>query len=81
MGSRTGSIMVISIECEEKNDIFILYSDITSSLQDGVNRISVNHHILEIYLSDNSFEQQKVIVNQVKQFMRDNEIKYTMEMR
>ena len=81
MGSRTGSIMVISIECEEKNDIFILYSDITSSLQDGVNRISVNYHILEIYLSDNSFEQQKVIVNQVKQFMRDNEIKYTMEMR
>ena len=81
MGSRTGSIMVISIECEGKDNIFILYSNITSSMPEGINRISVNQLILEIYMDDGSITQQKVVINQVKQFMRDEEIKYTMEIR
>ena len=81
MGSRTGSVMIISIWCEEKEGIFTLYSNITSSMPGGENRISVNESTLDIYLNDNSVEQQKIIVNQIKQFMRDKEIKYTMEMK
>ena len=73
--------MVISIECEGKDNIFILYSNITSSMPEGINRISVNQLILEIYMDDGSITQQKVVINQVKQFMRDEEIKYTMEIR
>ena len=81
MGSRTGSIMIISIQCENKNAIFTLYSEMTSDMPNSAYRISVNENTLEIYMNDNSLEQQKVVVNQVKQFMRDNEFNYTMEIK
>ena len=73
--------MILSIECEDKNSIFVLYSEMTSSLIEGINRISVSEHVLEIYMHDDSIAQQKIVINQIKQFMRDEEIKYTMEIK
>ncbi len=81
MGSRTGSIMIISIQSESEKAIFDLYASISKSSYMGVHRISVDSRMILIHMSDNSLTEQKIIINEVKQFMRDNEVKYTMEIK
>ena len=81
MGSWTGSIMIIKIQCEDKKAIFLLYSDITYGMTTEAYQVSVNEYTLEVHIADDNLEKQKIVANQIKQFMRDNEINYKMEIK
>lgn len=81
MGSWTGSVMKIIIECENKKDANSLYSSVSKRGVSLNYMISVTGRVMELSLSDDSVGNQKLVVNHIKQFMRDNEINYTMEIK
>ncbi len=73
--------MTISVQCEYEKNTAALYAEMSNLIPAGVHRIRVMSDTISIYMSDNNFSGQKIIVNQIKQFMRDNSYNYTMEMK
>ncbi len=73
--------MIICIQSKAEKAIFDLYSSISKASYSSIHRIAVESDIIRIYMGDSSLSEQKIIVNQVKQFMRDNSYNYTMELK
>ncbi len=81
MGTRPGDIMIISIQSDSHEAIFELYAELSGNVPASAYMVSVDGDTLFIHMSDDSFTDQKVLINEIKQFMRDNSFNYKMEIK
>lgn len=73
--------MIIEIECDSPVEINSLYGDMSKVSSKLAYRIGVINNVMEIHINDENLSDQKIIVNNIKQYMRDTETNYTMEIK
>lgn len=73
--------MKLIISFDKPADMDRFYQDILQDNTDDISKIHANTNPSEVYieLKLNNFANEKVFVNNVKQYMRDNEINYNIK--
>ncbi len=73
--------MKVSILCELEKSVLRLYTEVVKDMPSGVYSVSVSKKTMLLYMKEDDFSTQKIVINQIKQFMRDNSYNYEMEIK